>query len=323
MKAGGRVDYLDGLRGLAAMQVVLGHYVNAFMPSWFLKLGLLDNGDFAVFIFFVMSGLVLTPGFERDPGAFGLGIGRRIVRLGMPAAVACALGYLLRSAFPGPTAIAARIAGSSWLASFQAATTAHALADISGLTLVGGYLDTTMFGFLVPALFTVQASVDTPIWSLHIELWGSALVLLLVLVRAQSQRAYIILLTICAILIGGNALILFAVGSTLSGVTRAPWFSALLRARWRLPLACIVLALGVWATNDPNVPGLWRLHSITMAYSIVRPYSWFTWHTEVGAVLVFVAIVGLPEIHGLLSTRVPLWLGRCRSRSTCCIFQSC
>ncbi len=134
-----RVLYLDGLRGLAAMQVVFGHYTNVFVPAWFSRLGLLVNGDFAVFIFFIMSGFVLTPSFARAPRAVPRGLARRAIRLGIPTAAACAFGYLLRIAWPGSAASAAGLAGWSWPANFQFVTLGHALADGSGLTLLGGY----------------------------------------------------------------------------------------------------------------------------------------------------------------------------------------
>ncbi len=74
-----RIEYLEGLRGIAACIVVLHHYFLAFYPASFTKnlaeihtgrnleallyntpLGILIDGNFAVQIFFILSGLVLT-----------------------------------------------------------------------------------------------------------------------------------------------------------------------------------------------------------------------------------------------------------------------
>ncbi len=156
----------------------------------------------------------------------------------------------------------------------------------------------------------MQASVDTPIWSLHIELWGSLLVLLLVAVRAHARGTYLLSLLACSVLIGGNALILFVLGNILSVAAGAEGVPAVLPTRWRLPSACLLLALGVWASLDANIPGLARVGAIAMTFSVVRPYHWFAWHIEVGAVLVFLAVLILPEVHGLLRARLPQWLGR-------------
>jgi|SRR5580700_1882571 hypothetical protein len=72
-----RVEYLDGLRGLAAMQVVLNHYTLAFAPGWVGPLGFFADGVAAVLLFFLMSGLVLTYSFERTPNAIAGGMANR------------------------------------------------------------------------------------------------------------------------------------------------------------------------------------------------------------------------------------------------------
>ncbi|WP_443147193.1 acyltransferase family protein [Paenibacillus sp. KACC 21273] len=74
-----KLKYLDGLRGLAALIVVISHFVVAFYPSlyngsidsvhtqkslelWISKspFNLFYNGNFAVCVFFVLSGYVLS-----------------------------------------------------------------------------------------------------------------------------------------------------------------------------------------------------------------------------------------------------------------------
>ena len=60
-----KVQYLEGLRGIAAMQVVLLHFVSGFMPdtaqhAW-PPLHVLYDGHTAVYVFFLISGTVLTP----------------------------------------------------------------------------------------------------------------------------------------------------------------------------------------------------------------------------------------------------------------------
>ena len=101
----GKLLYLDGLRGVAALMVVFWHFSATFMPflnakSLFPKSGLMHvavnygfsvfyNGNFAVCIFFVLSGYVLTQGFFRSGNGVELGrkaIGR-YVRLAPPILV--------------------------------------------------------------------------------------------------------------------------------------------------------------------------------------------------------------------------------------------
>ena len=77
-----KIRYLDGLRGLAAFEVVFHHFILAFYPALFAGpgvpthlapgqevfvsgsvLNLLYDGNFAVCIFFVLSGYVLSHKF--------------------------------------------------------------------------------------------------------------------------------------------------------------------------------------------------------------------------------------------------------------------
>ena len=91
MKDGVRLTYLDGLRGVAACVVVIFHYFNIFYPVLTLRdvhavhlsdnieiilgstpISILFNGDFAVCIFFVLSGYALSFNYFRKNDRAGL-----------------------------------------------------------------------------------------------------------------------------------------------------------------------------------------------------------------------------------------------------------
>src|SRR5271169_2110795 len=114
-----KVPYLDGLRGIAAMQVVLRHFVTGFMPdtaqhAW-PPLRVLFDGHTAVYVFFLISGAVLTPSFAR-PGTFVGKLAKRMVRLGIPVAAAALFATGLIALFPDAHRQAAALTGSAWLA---------------------------------------------------------------------------------------------------------------------------------------------------------------------------------------------------------------
>lgn len=67
--AGPRYGALDGLRGVAAIAVALGHYDNAIVPAGYL----------AVDLFFLLSGFILTRTYAPQLAA-GLGAGRLILK---------------------------------------------------------------------------------------------------------------------------------------------------------------------------------------------------------------------------------------------------
>mgnify|MGYP006276608717 CR=1 FL=1 len=76
-----RSHYLDIIRGLACLQVLLLHIAEAFFPALATEkitdftigglvhgspLYLIYDGYTGVFIFFLLSGYVLTPSFNKD-----------------------------------------------------------------------------------------------------------------------------------------------------------------------------------------------------------------------------------------------------------------
>ena len=305
-----REKYLDGLRGLAAMQVVFQHYALAFLPASLGRFGILADGNFAVFVFLVMSGFVLTPSFERRPHALMSGLGRRAIRLGLPTAAACVFAVLLGLAWPGSAPLAAALSGSSWLAGLRPVTSGQAFADISGLSLITGYAETTLFGPLTGLLSPWTASVDAPAWSLHLELWGSVLVLLLVWLRACNPWLHAAALALCAGVIGVNALDLFALGSVLSLAVRSRWFPALIARRWRPALGITVFLLGIWVEYGGLLPETRWLQSADAAHVLVRPFAWFSLNQEGAAVAVYLGVLLLPEAHCLLRARLTQWLGK-------------
>src|SRR5580698_7291765 len=174
------------------MQVCLEHFVKAFAPHGLenpLVHGV-SNGAEAVDIFFLLSGAVLTYSFERYPRDVVRGIYRRIIRLGVPLLVACLLALALRMVGAEAMHRAAATAGSPWLSgNIVPLSLVGAVADGSVWT-VFGFADTTLFGWVAPHAPVLDSAIDPPIWSLHVEFWGSILVLLVVAARSSGTLMY-------------------------------------------------------------------------------------------------------------------------------------
>lgn len=99
-----RFVFLDALRGLAALAVVLYHAYEGghiaglapFLPGWLLTA--LGHGSLGVAVFFVLSGFVISHSVEGDrvtPAYFGRFMLRRSLRLDPPywVAIVLALGF--------------------------------------------------------------------------------------------------------------------------------------------------------------------------------------------------------------------------------------
>src|SRR5580658_3903975 len=131
-----KVQYLEGLRGIGAAQVVLFHFVAAFLPYTAEHAAppfhIMWDGHTAVYVFFLISGAVLTPSFARG-GRWPRQAAKRLVRLGLPIAAAAVIAFALLIATPDAHLVAARLTGSGWLAmdSSAATTLTHLLREIT------------------------------------------------------------------------------------------------------------------------------------------------------------------------------------------------
>ncbi len=101
---GGRIEFLDSARGLAAMSVLVLHTVlmynwriNHFSPKMLILLQIIFNGIDAVSFFFVLSGFVLTASIIKLQGNFDYlnYIVRRVLRIYPLYFCVVAAGYLM------------------------------------------------------------------------------------------------------------------------------------------------------------------------------------------------------------------------------------
>lgn len=176
-----RISSLDGLRGLAALMVVLGHSSGAL--GWFSGLPGLFNGVLAVNIFFILSGYVLSLSvLDRDSNGLRQRAGRfpalayvlqRLIRLWLPYAVVLTIAFVFRSyvqpASCGHENIIADSYCKRWLEPF---------ADLN-------FFD-QLKGLYSPHLVA-------PSWTLPVELANSLLVPICILVF-RSSPIYLVLL---------------------------------------------------------------------------------------------------------------------------------
>ena len=125
--SGQRLQQLDGLRGVAAISVVAFHILSAFNPelvaeqeqstAWIActPISVFWNGTFAVSIFFVLSGFVVTHATLRKSDPLWIDAGIRYLRLAIPATVSALIGWLLLSLYPTSATEASSLVMSSWL----------------------------------------------------------------------------------------------------------------------------------------------------------------------------------------------------------------
>ncbi|WP_427137213.1 acyltransferase family protein [Psychrobacillus psychrodurans] len=195
------LKWLDGIRGLAALVVVVGHYLCAYYPSVFTGSvkdshfdGLIDvrladtpfnlfwNGYFAVSIFFVLSGFVLsTKFFSSKDYSFIVSSGiRRYVRLVIPVTFSCVIAYCLLKANLFFNEGLANYTKAYWYLpnyyNFEAS-----FIDMLKKSLI----DTFIYG-------VDTISYNPVLWTMKIEFFGSLLVFAMALLFGQLRNRYIL-----------------------------------------------------------------------------------------------------------------------------------
>ena len=107
-----RIEYLDGLRGVGALSVVLFHFVALLVPhlgtqamretSWALRgpMLLLTNGPFYVQVFFVLSGYVVANSLAAGRRSLVVNVISRYLRLTIPMTATLILTWIIGVSLP-------------------------------------------------------------------------------------------------------------------------------------------------------------------------------------------------------------------------------
>jgi peptidoglycan/LPS O-acetylase OafA/YrhL len=310
-----RLGWLDGLRGIAAMQVVLLHYAYAFLPAIGFRdphiihyaweraaigtpLGLPFDGITAVYLFFIMSGVALTYSFGAHRIVILPSVIRRLIRLGLPMAAALMLGAVLFRLLPDAHIAAGKLARPSWLAmpgpgSPSVAAIGHQIAFEGLLT---GYRGVGLLSPWTDVLFDLappNASPDLPLWTLHFEFYGSLLVLALVAVRASAGRA--VYFATCVTL--GVGFLTSPLGLFVVGHVAAPCLRRLTGRFWQHILGAIALILGILLCTARIFDVSSRLLAIMPRPLLGPGIELNTQQNAVGAVLIIAGIACLPILQ--------------------------
>jgi peptidoglycan/LPS O-acetylase OafA/YrhL len=233
-----RIAYLESIRGLAALQVILLHFFAAFAPNLVFALPaaaaiagyihlsplyFLYDGYSAVYIFFSLSGYVLTRSFERHLARPSSQVLARIVRLGLPAMAATLVAAAAMLIYGKANVPAGELTGSAWFASQWHADLSilSIIRDGSVNALFLGYRGLPGVAFLVPWQQPVEQSFVTPLWTLSIEFYGSIVVLGLCWCARRSRALWWAVVTMGAIFTIRSAYICFFVGHLLAAFQRA------------------------------------------------------------------------------------------------------
>ena len=320
-----RIAYLESIRGLAALQVLLLHFLSAFAPDLVFTpppdaivartihlspLYFLYDGYSAVYIFFVLSGYVLTRSFEHHLAQPSSQIMARLIRLGLPALAATLVAAAVMLMFGRPNVEAGDLSGSVWFASQW-----HA--DLSILSVIrDGVLNALFLSYrgspgaaFLPWQQPIEQSFVAPLWTLSIEFYGSIVVLGLCWCARRSRALWWSVFVLGAIFTVRSAYICFFIGHLLATFRRAERPAP---ARKLLPVFSIALGVVLCVLAEVWQPQWLRSLCADPTYFLFPGPFAPAQQKTFGAILVLIGIIDLEVARRFLSSP---WLVRCSKLS--------
>ena len=301
-----RFTALEGVRGLAAIMVVLHHSLLAFYPVMVFGPGGLqhtrfeDNifgtplaivyaGTFAVAIFFVLSGFVLTVGFFQTKSETIIKklASKRYLRLMLPALAVTMLAYIcIKLGFPQYIAKAAGITGSVWLSGSS---------WNPDLTFIQSIFSGTI------GIFTQGNSpFDNVLWTMLTEFAGSFIVFAFVLLFGSSKHRWLSYIVI-SIFTFNTWFLPFIIGMGLADLYSSGKLEVFKKKRWVIGALIGAVAFGSFPMGGESTR-LYGHISKQIFPGITINYSMF-YLTLGAALLIFAVLVG---------KRLTTWLERPR-----------
>lgn len=292
---------LEGVRGLAAIAVVLHHYVASFYPfldngnpalahSWVEEiiygtpLALPFAGRLAVALFFVLSGFVLSIAFFQtgDRNIVKKLAASRYVRLMIPALASVLLASLLVSLglhvfLDG----AAAVTGSSWLG--------------NKWEMDPNIFDALYIGAVSVFMESGSVPYNSVLWTMHIEFIGSFLVFAFLLFFAQSRYRWVAY-AILALLTFGTWFLAFVIGMIIADMYSKGWLE---KMRHPTIIAALLLGAGLLGSYPKEVTGFFSYVQLEGLDINFRTMSLI-----IAATCIMLAV--------LLSRRLGSWLARPR-----------
>ena len=298
-----RIDWVDGLKGIACILIFCHHFALIFFPATFYgpwvtsylggvdtclaqsPLGVFLNGNFLLAVFCMLSAFILSLQVLRmeDKNRLGGVIAKRYFRL-MPPLFGVGLlvwAFLRFDLFTNTTV--ATVTGSPWAGLFYQSPMSFR-----------DFLEAA----LVKVWFYGDESLSTAFWMLSWLFYGSFLSILLSAVAWKyPKRAWILYGIVAALLFDQSELLLaFALGTLLAWMTRQGI---------RLPklAAPAAVFLGLILGGYPS--GI----SATNFYRYFRGLEFADWHI-LGAFCLLLGIFSWEKAQKVLSWRPFGWLGK-------------
>lgn len=293
--------YLEGLRGLAAFTVFLGHFFPLYIRIPALLTFAYIGRNFSICIFFVLSGFVLTYAFFRTGRHETLvsGAVRRYIRLLVPILFVLVLVYVL--IYPG----------------------LKDLLDIRAFTMM---ISQAFWGVFLQCQSAYLPDVEDytgVLWTITIEFIGSFIVFSFAALFGQLRNRWVFYLAALALFLNTYFL------AFIFGMILADGYTNKFFTRFRFRTAWILLPIGAFAAASAAYPVSvfgetinYGLAGLAATFTTTGPFAATTLFqvggnipTEdfihiIGATALLFLLLNCVGLRSVLSTIVPVFLGK-------------
>ena len=328
-----RLRYLDGLRGVAIIQVVMSTYLAAFHPQLqptplfqhdspgAVVIAMLADGYSGICMFLAVSGFALTWACGGNHASVPRLVAGRAVRLAIPAVAGILLGAAVVLALPGTPQAASVLTGSPLLAALfpVGPTPALVARDVATAFLTGyngssaaadtiAWYSNALFpvGNTLHLSFPLMESFNPALWSLCLQTLGSLITVILIAARRMGPLLWGALFVAAAACLALTPLAAMLVGHLVARVrlTRDPTAS--------LALMVPVLFVGAYLCLVPFGP-----FSPALSEICASPWLSLTACADTGHLLkiagvsvIFCACTVTPRLQSILGDGPLAGLGR-------------
>ncbi len=313
----GKLNFLESVRGLAALAVLFTHVIVTYFPNsrglqfgapggselisrlfYGLPLGFMVSGNFAVVVFFVLSGFVLTYKFFQsgNPKDLHKQAAKRFLRLAIPIFFAVVISYIFISS--GATSSIVKVMAMQGLPE-----TARTVLNFSPT------MTDAIYNATIGVILNKNAQYNPVLWTMSIEFFGSYIVLGLAAFMLSVKKRWIFYIG-ALIFLSNTYYACFILGMLLADIVNNTKFVEFVRDNvskvYIYGTLVIVWVLACFPRPTVDIAG-------TMYKNLLFPgfgpfYIFNLWQFSAAFMLMAIILVR-PEIQKLLSFRPLVVLG--------------
>ncbi|MBD8522336.1 acyltransferase family protein [Lysinibacillus fusiformis] len=303
----GKLYYFEGIRGIAAFVVLISHFIQIFYPGLFstdvnlmhhgleegiseTPLNLFYNGNFAVCIFFVLSGFVLSYKFfvKKDKEILVESAVKRYFRLAIPVITSLLLAFIflkLNWYYYGKIIFETR----ATMPDFYSET-------VTFLQIIKEGLYSTFF--------ENTTSLNPVLWTMYYELLGSFIVFGFLALFGNSKNRYLFY-GVLLITFWNSYFIAFILGMILCDLIVNTNMLKILKQKL---IVFLFLIIGLFLGSYPYVNPMGTVYE----FLVINPsstFNYFMFYHIVGSVLLLIAVLGSDILQKFLSIKPFIFLG--------------